>query len=98
MKSATDCINLAEVRSCIDELDREIISLIGKRYTYVKKAADFKTDEQAVKAPERFKSMLEKRKDWAAEENLNPEVIANLFKDLVNYFIEEELTTWKQQK
>ena len=98
MELATDCKNLTEVRNCIDELDREIIKLIGKRYAYVKRAADFKTDEQAVRAPERFKNMLQKRRDWATEENLNPTVIAKLYTDLVNYFIEEELTTWKQEK
>lgn len=98
MQVATDCKSLIEVRNCIDEIDREIVSLIGKRYNYVKKAATFKTDELTVKAPERFKNMLQNRRDWATEENLNPNVIAKVFKDLVNYFIEEELSTWKQQK
>lgn len=98
MQQAEDCRNLADVRNCIDELDREIIKLIGKRYNYVKKASEYKTDEQHVRAPERFRNMLEKRKAWAMEEDLSPEVVANLFKDLVNYFIEEELNTWKQQK
>lgn len=98
MELAANCKNLTEVRNCIDELDKQIIGLIGKRHNYVKKAAEFKTDEQAVKAPDRFKNMLQKRRDWAKGENLNPDVIAKIYTDLVNYFIEEELTTWKQQK
>lgn len=98
MKSADDCKTLEEVRNCIDELDREIIRTIGTRYSFVKKASAFKTDEQQVKAPDRFASMLEKRKVWAVEEKLDPEVVANIYKDLVNYFIKEELNIWKQQK
>ena len=98
MQQAEDCKNLADVRNCIDGLDREIIKLIGKRYTYVKKASEYKIGEQQVRAPDRFANMLEKRKVWAMDENLNPTVVENLFKDLVNYFIEEELNTWKQQK
>lgn len=98
MKKVDDCQNLTEVRNCIDEIDRELVGLIGKRYSYVKKASEFKVDVQHVKAPRRFASMLEKRKEWAKEENLSPEAVENLFRDLVNYFIEEELNTWKQQQ
>ena len=98
MQKASDCKSLPEVRKAIDELDQEIIKLIGQRHNFVQKASEFKFSEQHVKAPERFASMLEKRKVWAKEQNLNPEVVANLFKDLVNYFINEELKTWNQQK
>ena len=90
-----DCSNIQDIRTEIDNLDRQIIKLIGKRFKYVKAAVKFKTSETSVKAPERFESMLKQRKNWA-EENLNPDVIENIYRDLVNYFINEELEDWKK--
>jgi isochorismate pyruvate lyase len=42
--------------------------------------------------------MLEQRRVWAAEEGLNPEVIEKLYRDLVNYFINEELQNWQRDR
>ena len=93
-----DCSSIQDIRIEIDRLDRQIIALIGTRFEYVKAAAKYKTSETSVKAPERFKSMLEQRRIWAREENLNPDVIENIYRDLVNYFIDEELEDWKDKK
>lgn len=95
MKTPADCSNLQEIRLEIDRIAREIIKLIGKRFEYVKAASKFKTDENSVKAPERFKSMLQQRRDWAEAEGLNADAIEKLYRDLVNYFIDEELKHWK---
>ena len=91
-----DCSNIQDIRTEIDNLDRQIIKLIGKRFKYVKAAVKFKTSETSVKAPERFESMLKQRKNWAEQENLNPDVIENIYQDLVDYFINEELEDWKK--
>ena len=93
-----DCSSIQDIRIEIDRLDRQIIALIGTRFEYVKAAAKYKTSETSVKAPERFKSMLEQRRIWAEEENLSPDVIENIYQDLVNYFIKEELEDWKDKK
>lgn len=95
MKKASACENMEEIRKEIDDLDRQVIGLIGQRYKYVQAAAKFKKDESSVKAPERFKSMLEKRREWAVIEGLSPNAIEKMYRDLVNYFITEELKTWK---
>lgn len=95
MKKASACENMEEIRKEIDDLDRQVIGLIGQRYKYVQAAAKFKKDESSVKAPERFKSMLEKRREWAVIEGLSPDAIEKMYRDLVNYFIAEELKTWK---
>ncbi len=94
-KKAFECENITEIRVEIDAIDKQIVGLIGLRFEYVKAASKFKTSETAVKTPERFKAMLEKRRDWASEEGLNPDEIAKLFRDLVTHFIEEEMKHWK---
>lgn len=87
--------SIEDVRRGIDALDREIIALIGRRSRYVRAAAAFKKDETAVRAPERQRAMLQERRRWAEEEGLSPEVIEDLFKHLVSYFVNREMEDWK---
>ncbi|MDD2749753.1 MAG: isochorismate lyase [Acidithiobacillus sp.] len=95
-----DCSGMDDVRREIDRIDRAIIAMLGKRFKYVVEASKFKTSEISVRSPERFKAMLELRREWAQLEGLNPDAIARLYSDLVSHFIEEEMKRWKihQQK
>lgn len=90
MKPAAECTSLAEVRTAIDTLDRELLTLLGRRAAYVHAAARFKTDAASVRAPDRVQAMLEQRRAWALEEGLDPDVVAELFSLLVTYFIRRE--------
>ncbi len=86
-----------DIRGEIDTMDRDIIAILGKRFEYVKAASKFKTTETSVRAPERFKSMLEQRRIWAATEGLSPDAIEKMYRDLVNHFINEEMTKWESE-
>ncbi|ADY53395.1 Chorismate mutase, type II [Pseudopedobacter saltans DSM 12145] len=97
MKSTADCKNIRDVRDSIDFIDRELIGLIGRRAEYVKKAAEFKSSERDVRAADRVETMLKIRKIWAAEENISPEIIEKIYRDLVAYFVAEELHNWKER-
>lgn len=97
MKTPSQCENLKDIRNAIDEIDREVVALIGKRAGYVRAAAGFKKDQSAVKAPERVAAMLETRADWARKENLDPQMITELYANLIHHFIDRELNQWKQQ-
>jgi isochorismate pyruvate lyase len=98
MQLPENCQNIEEIRTEIDRIDREIIALIGKRFNYVKAAVKFKTSTTDVKAPARFKSILEQRRIWAEAENLNPDVVEEIYRNLVNYFINEELDNWNKDR
>jgi Chorismate mutase type II. len=41
--------------------------------------------------------MLQQRREWAQESGLNPDVVENIYRDLVNYYIEEELKHYKSE-
>ncbi len=97
MKEPEECSDMQEIRAEIDYIDRQIVAAIGQRFKYVKAASKFKTSENSVKAPERLKSMLRQRRLWAEEEGLNPAVVENLYQDLVDYFIAEELKHWQSK-
>ncbi|WP_261427917.1 isochorismate lyase [Serratia proteamaculans] len=96
--SPQDCANMNDIRAEIDMMDESIIKLIAQRFAYVKVAAKFKTSPDAVRAKERFEAMLLQRRVWADEQGLSPEVIENMYRDLVNYFISEEMKHWSQDQ
>lgn len=98
MKMPEECTNLQEIRTEIDNIDRQVIADFAKRFAYVKAASKFKTDPTSVRAKERFAAMLEQRRTWAQAEGLNPDVIEKMYQDLVTYFIEEELNHWQSNK
>ena len=97
MKDPDECANIHEVREEIDIIDREVIDALSKRFKYVVAAARFKTSEAGVRAPDRFHAMLQKRREWALESGLNPDLVENIYRDLVNYYIEEELKHYKSE-
>ena len=97
VRRPSDCRNMQDIRAEIDRIDRSVIALLGERFAYVQAASRFKTSATAVRAPERFTAMLEQRRIWAQEAGLDPDVIANLYRDLVNYFIEEEMKKWRAE-
>ncbi len=90
-----ECAKLEDVRREIDCLDRAVVALLGQRFKCVLVAAKFKTWETAVRAPERQKTMLAQRREWAEAEGLSPDAIEKLYTDLVEYFVEEEIKRWK---
>jgi len=97
-KEPEECQDMVDIRQEIDNIDRHVISLIGKRFRYVKAAAKFKKEKSDVAAPERLKTMLIQRRAWATEFELSPDVIEKLFLDLVNHFILEESKAWDKFK
>ena len=92
-----NCSGMEDIRVEIDNMDRFIIAILSKRFEYVKAASKFKTSETSVRAPERFKAMLEQRRVWASSEGLSPDAIEKMYRDLVNYFINEEMSKWQSE-
>lgn len=98
LKTPGECNNMMDIRIEIDELDKSIIYLLGERFKYVKAASGFKIDQTAVRDPNRVKKVMEQRRQWAMEQGLSPDVIENIYADLINYFIQEEMKEWEKGK
>ena len=95
MRPPEACRNLEDVREAVDGLDREILRLLGSRASYVAAAARFKTDPKGVRAPERQRAMLARRREWAEEENLDPDFVEGLYRDIVSPFVGREMDHWQ---
>lgn len=85
-----ECSSLDEVRQNIDEIDRQIITLITERSFYVNQAGLFKKSEIEVEAPERVRSVLKRVRKIAIEKGLDPDVAETIYKTIIHVFINQE--------
>ncbi|MBO2454280.1 chorismate mutase [Actinomadura barringtoniae] len=84
--------SLTEVRSRIDAIDGDLIALLAERQGLVRAAAAFKTDEQAVRAPDRVAKVVALARERAEAAGLAPEVAESVWRAMIGAFIELELT------
>ncbi len=96
MKPPEDSANIEDVREAIDDVDREVLRLLGQRARYVAAAARFKTDGNSVHAPERQKAMLARRREWAEDEGLDPDFVEGLYRNIISHFVGREMDDWRE--
>ena len=53
----------------------------------------FEKDEAAVAAPERFAAVLAVRRKWAESEGLDPDMVEELYRNMVTRFIADKNVT-----
>lgn len=92
------CKDLNEVRENIDRIDKEIVKLVAERSIYVSQAANFKKDAEDVKAPQRVEKIIAKMRSLANDCDLNPNIIERVYREMINCFINAELTEYEQIK
>lgn len=85
-----NCKTITDIRRQIDAIDEDIIKALGIRFQYVKEIVRFKKDKESVKAPKRYHAVLDRRREWAAENGLDPDIIEQMYKHLIHHFIEVE--------
>ncbi len=91
-KKPSECQNITDVRNEIDNIDNAIITLLSERFEYVKEVVKYKEKTaEAIDASDRKKAVFAKRRQWAEEKGLDPDVIEDIYKKLVQYFISEEM-------
>jgi len=95
MKNPGNCKSIEEIREAIDGIDYQILRLFSERYEFVKEIVKFKTDEASVIAENRQKEVIEKRREWAVELGLNPDLFEDIFWILMRYNVQKELEILK---
>lgn len=82
---------LLSYRDQIDALDKEIIELLGKRFSVVKQVGIYKKEHNLPPLqPERWAEVVKTRTAWAIENRLSPEFIERIWNELHEYALEEE--------
>jgi isochorismate pyruvate lyase len=92
------CKNIDEVRNNINNIDEQIVKLIAQRGEFVKQAAKFKKDSDAVKAPKRVEEVINKVKDLAKSTGANEEVVENVYRAMIDSFIKTEMKEFEKLK
>ena len=93
-----DCTTMAEVRSGVDALDRELVALLDLRFGYMRAAARIKPDRDAVRDEERKAAVIAAAVAEANGRGLPADVIAGMWEVLVEGSIAYELARWDQTR
>lgn len=89
------CESLSQAREKIDQIDHAIIELIASRQHYVDQAVRFKRTVQDVQSPERVEQVLEKVRSVAESKSVDPNLVENIYRDIMQHFIQRELKEFR---
>ena len=92
------CKNIREVRNNINNIDEQIVKLIALRGSFVKQATKFKKDSDSVKAPTRVEEVISKVKNLAKITGANEEVVENVYRTMIDSFINLEMKEFESLK
>jgi len=82
---------MAEVRAGVDDVDRQVVGLLKRRFGFMDAAARIKPDRSAVRDEWRKADVLQKVDASASELGVDPALMARLYEDLIETSIAYEL-------
>jgi isochorismate pyruvate lyase len=85
---------MAEVRAEIDRIDRALVKLLSERQRYIERAAEIKSDRNAVRDDVRVEDVLAKVLAEARKAGLNAEIAEPVWRTLVERSIAFEFKTF----
>jgi isochorismate pyruvate lyase len=98
MKEVEQCQSIEEIREVIDKIDYQILSYFGARLECVKAIVKFKSDPDGIVAVDRQKEVFLKRREWATELGLDPDLFEEMYKMLINWNIQREMEIFRSKE
>ena len=95
-KLPQDCETMIDVRAGVDQVDRELVALLVRRFGYMDAAARIKSDRASVRDEARKAEVLDNVAREAAAAGLVPERLRAVWNELVEQSIAYEATRWDQ--
>jgi isochorismate pyruvate lyase len=89
-RKASDCTDMEQVRGEIDRIDANLVDLIGERFTYVDRAWHLKKSPAEARVPWRIQQVIDKVRARAAANELPPELVEALWRQMIGWFIQYE--------
>jgi isochorismate pyruvate lyase len=87
-----------EVRAEIDRLDRELVRLLGERFGFVRRMAEIKSDPSEAYLQDRVDAVLANVLAEAKKEGLDPDLVAKLWRLLIDWNVAFEERTIAARK
>jgi len=82
---------MAEVRSGVDDVDRQLVALLKRRFGYMDAAARIKPDRELVRDEWRKADVLAKVDSAAVELGVDRNLMARIYEDLIETSIAHEM-------
>ena len=82
---------MTEVRAGVDEIDHEIVRLLGLRFRFMETAARIKSNREDVRDEERKAAVIDHVRQCASAEGVPVELAAHLYDRLIEGSIAYEL-------
>ncbi|HEX9449691.1 MAG TPA: chorismate mutase [Dongiaceae bacterium] len=86
------CADMTEVRQAIDAIDRELVALLADRLHFIAEAARIKQSRDLVRDEDRVEDVLAKVRLAAKAQGIDPDLIAGVFRELVERSIAHEFS------
>jgi isochorismate pyruvate lyase len=86
---------LAAVRVAVDEVDEQIVSLIGRRERLIRIAGTLKADSAEVRAPGRVERVIEHVRATAEHKDIDVDLVEKTYRAMIDAFITLELEVYK---
>jgi isochorismate pyruvate lyase len=93
-KSPDDCQTMTDVRAGVDQVDRELVALLVRRFGYMDAAARIKSDRGAVRDEARKAQVLDNVAREAEAAGLEPARLRAVWNELVEQSIAYEAVRW----
>ena len=85
-----DCQTMTEVRAGIDAIDRQMVSLIARRFRFMDAAARIKPDREVVRDEERKAEVLANVDRAAEQAGVDRALMAGIYEELIERSIAHE--------
>ncbi len=83
--------NMDDLRIEIDQLDRVIVDLLSIRQGFMEQAARIKQDRNLVRDERRIEDVVAKVADHAEKVSAQPELVENLYRQMIEWCINYEM-------
>jgi len=94
IKLPDDCETMIEVRAGVDQIDRELVALLARRFGYMDAAARIKADRNSVRDEARKAEVLDNVARAAEAAGLEPARLRAVWNELVEQSIAYEAIRW----
>lgn len=95
--SGPDCTTMAEVRAGVDQLDRDLVALLARRFAYMDAAARIKPERGHVRDEARKAQVIDQARAEAVRLGVPEHVVAELWETLVEASIAYELAAFDRR-
>jgi isochorismate pyruvate lyase len=89
---------MTEVRAGVDDVDRQVVALLARRFGYMDAAARIKPEREAVRDEWRKADVKAKVDAAAAAAGIDQALMDRLYEDLIETSIAHELVRWDKMR